>query len=240
MLTQSLLAALALSIVHLFGSRLRYLDAIPRARWLSIAGGVAVAYAILHLLPELQGYRDVLDRAGAEFALPIPGEHAVYLLTLLGLIIFYGLEKLAAKSKQQTPDGKPSGEVFWLHISSYTVYNALLGYLLVREDRSWQAAVLFCLGIGLHFVVNDYSLREHHQYRYHLVGRWLLAGAILLGWAVGVLTEIHEALTASVIAFLAGGILLNTFKEELPEEQESRFWFFALGAAAYAVILIVM
>jgi hypothetical protein len=37
---------------------------------------------------------------------------------------------------------------------------------------------------------------------------------------------------------LAGGVIMNVLKEELPEEHESRFWAFALGAALYSVILL--
>jgi hypothetical protein len=32
---------------------------------------------------------------------------------------------------------------------------------------------------------------------------------------------------------------MNVLKEELPEERESSFWAFALGAAAYAVVLLI-
>ena len=32
---------------------------------------------------------------------------------------------------------------------------------------------------------------------------------------------------------------MNVRKEEHPEERESRFWAFALGAAAYALVLLV-
>jgi hypothetical protein len=31
---------------------------------------------------------------------------------------------------------------------------------------------------------------------------------------------------------------MNVLKEELPEERESHFWAFALGAALYSVILL--
>ncbi|WP_153555577.1 ZIP family transporter [Roseimaritima sediminicola] len=234
----SFLAALALVVVHLFSSRLRFLEVIPRSRWLSIAGGVAVAYAILHLLPELQKYHEALSEVGSRLSLP--GEHVIYVLTLFGLVAFYGLEKFAAKSKGRAHSDTENAGVFWLHIGSYSVYNALIGYLLVREDRSLRSLLLFFVGIGLHFVVNDHGLWQHHKQTYRRFGRWMLSAAIMLGWLVGIATEIHEAITASVIAFLAGGILLNTFKEELPEERESRFWAFSLGALGYALILLWM
>lgn len=42
------------------------------------------------------------------------------------------------------------------------------------------------------------------------------------------------------VAFLSGGVILNVLKEELPEERASRFWAFALGGVAYAVILLAL
>jgi hypothetical protein len=33
---------------------------------------------------------------------------------------------------------------------------------------------------------------------------------------------------------------LNVLKEELPEERQSRFWAFALGAAIYALLLLTL
>ncbi len=94
--------------------------------------------------------------------------------------------------------------------------------------------------MALHFVVNDYGLREHHKQDYARIGRWVLVGALLLGWAVGLAGEISEAALAALLAFLAGGVILNVLKEELPEERESRYWAFALGAAAYAALLLAL
>lgn len=230
------LAAVALAGLHLIGGRLKFLDVVPRSRWLSIAGGVAVAYALLHLLPELHEHTQVF--AGVEGRKRPLAEQLVYVLTLVGLVTFYGLERVARHARGHPDPESVAPTVFWLHVASYAVYNALIGYLLVREQRSGQSMLLFTIGIGLHFVVNDYGLQHHHRQRYRLVGRWILGAAILLGWLIGQLTEIHEAVTASIVAFLAGGILLNTFKEELPEERESRYWAFAAGAFGYAALLL--
>jgi hypothetical protein len=43
-----------------------------------------------------------------------------------------------------------------------------------------------------------------------------------------------------LLAFVAGGIVLNVLKEELPRERESRFWAFAFGAAFYSVLLLAI
>jgi len=53
MLVAASLLALGFMLIHLLIGRLAFLRAIPRSRWLSAAGGVAVAYVFLHVLPEL-------------------------------------------------------------------------------------------------------------------------------------------------------------------------------------------
>jgi zinc transporter ZupT len=72
------------------------------------------------------------------------------------------------------------------------------------------------------------------------VARWILAGAVLGGWALGVAVELPEEAIAVLFAFLAGGIVLNVLKEELPEERESRFLPFLLGSAGYAALLLAI
>ncbi|GET41555.1 hypothetical protein MiSe_63670 [Microseira wollei NIES-4236] len=94
--------------------------------------------------------------------------------------------------------------------------------------------------MALHFVVNDSGLREHHKQIYDRIGRFLLAAAIIVGWVLGSATEIGLAAIAVLFAFLAGGVILNVLKEELPEERESRFWAFALGAGIYTAILLAL
>jgi zinc transporter ZupT len=94
--------------------------------------------------------------------------------------------------------------------------------------------------MALHFVVNDHGLREAHKHVYDRIGRWILAAAVIVGWAIGQGTQIHEAAIAVLFAFLAGGLVLNVLKEELPEDRESKFWAFALGAATYAALLVTL
>ncbi len=100
--------------------------------------------------------------------------------------------------------------------------------------------MLFFIAMALHFVVNDYGLREDHKDLYSRVGRWVLAAAVFVGWLVGLLMEIPDPALAVLIAFLSGGIILYVLKEELPRERESRSWPLALGMAIYAAILLVL
>ena len=241
----SLLAALGLAVVHLSSGRLRFLEGTPRNIWLSVAGGVSVAYVFVHLLPELAEGQEALAEALGEESFLAALESHVYLLSLVGLAVFYGLERAASSSRRrkrkEAGEDRPSNGVFWLHISSFAVYNAVIGYLLLRREESGSEELfLFFLAMALHFVVNDHGLREQHKSAYHRIGRWVISAAILLGWALGLLVEVPEFAIAAVTAFLSGGIVLNVLKEELPEERASRFCAFALGAALYATILLAL
>ena len=143
----------------------------------------------------------------------------------------------AAGSRVAQKKASASAGVFWIHIASFSVYNAVIGYLLVHREGS---LIFFFVAMTLHFVVNDRSLREHHRDLYHRMGRWLLAGAVVVGWILGAFTEISEAALAVLIGFLAGGVILNVLKEELPEERRSRFSAFVLGAAACSTLLLAL
>ena len=239
----SFLAVLLLCAAHLFSGNLRFLDSTPRSIWLSIAGGISVAYVFVHLLPELaEGQETLLEtlEEGGNFL-----ENHIYLLSLVGLTIFYGLERAAVESRRRGPsvsgDDSTGPGVFWLHIASFATYNAIIGYLLLhREETGVGNLLLFAFVMALHFVVNDYGLREHHKSVYQRAGRWVLAAAVLFGWVIGLFAEVPEVVVAGLIAFLAGGVVLNVLKEELPEERKSRFWAFALGAVAYTALLLAV
>ncbi len=261
----SLLAAISLSMAHLFSGKLRFLGGTPRSIWLSIAGGVSVAYVFVHLLPELAEAQEAVGEALGESLRSL--ENHVYLIALVGLAFFYGVERTASGSRKDgrgkvdadAGDSQASGAgsvgrapasergeeratstgVFWLSVVSFAFYNAVVGYLLLhRIDESFRSLFLFSLAMLLHFIVNDYGLRERHKEDYSRIGRWILSAAVFLGWSIAVVTDIPEYIIALLISFLAGGIVLNVLKEELPEARRSRFGPFAAGAAAYAALLL--
>lgn len=233
----------AFAAVHVLGGRMQFLRTVPRSIWLSAAGGVSVAYVFVHLLPELatrqQDFADAATQAGAIAGL----ERHVYLLALLGLAIFYGLERLARGSarRRQRVSGirRPSPRVFWVHLGAFAIYNVLVGYLLLhREETDARGLAIYAIAMGLHFVVNDYGLREQHGDAYDHTGRWLLAAAPVVGWVAGLRWELPAVGIGALFALLAGGVVLNVMKEELPEDRESRFLAFAAGAAAYSALLL--
>lgn len=228
---------IALAFIHFIAGRLVFLQNIPRSIWLSIAGGASISYIFLHLLPELGAYQGTFNEA-------IEGNwwsgKYVYGLALIGLIIFYGLERLVKKKKSST-DKAVHNQVFWLHISTYFIYNFIVGYLLLAESsESMKEATLFFVAMAFHFIVNDFSLLQDHQEKYKHQGRWLISLAIILGGAVASLMTVSEHLLIVLFGLISGTVILNVLKEELPEERQSRYWAFLTGAVSYGLLLILI
>lgn len=235
--------AVALAAVHVLAGRLRVLDRVPRSAWLSGAGGASVAYVFVHLLPELAASQETLA-ASAGAALEGLEAHA-WLLALLGLAVFYGLERAAVRSRAEevSETGRDQTEpgVFWLHMGFFAVYNAIIGYLLLhREDPGVGALLVYASAMALHFLVNDYGLREHHRALYDRIGRWVLGAAVIGGCLLGTVTRVGEPALAMLVAFLGGAVVLNVLKEELPDDRKSRFSAFLLGVTAFGALLLAL
>ena len=238
--SQTFLGALALAGVHVFAGKLRFLHVTPRSIWLSMAAGVSVSYVFLHILPELASAQEEFRASTANWIVRL--ERHVWLLSLAGLSGFYGLERMVLQARSgpdagAAQEGEPSG-LFWLHITSFALYNVLFGYLLSRRETGGQELTFYAIAIGLHFLVNDFGLQLDHRSWYGGTARWILAAAILSGWGLGLAFDIHHIGTSALFAFLAGGIVLNVLKEELPEERRSRFGAFAAGALIYSALLL--
>ena len=232
------------AVVHLAGFRLTALSGTPRSIWLSVAGGVSVAYVFVHLLPELPEYQEAIGAAAEGGGVFAELERHVYLMALLGLATFYGLERFVCGAKAHDGGGgrgdAPAPGVFWIHLGSFAIYNCLIGYLLVhREEEGAGSLLMYAVAMTLHFIVNDHALHERHGAGYQRWGRWLLAAAPLAGLVVGLATKLHPVAVGALFAILGGGVVLNVLKEELPENRESRFWAFALGATLYSALLLL-
>ncbi|MFC5969740.1 hypothetical protein ACFPYI_00205 [Halomarina salina] len=228
----------ALAVVHSLAGRL-WAGSDYRPRVLSAAGGASLAYVVVYLLPEINEAVLHVVESDAGSASFFGRDVEVYVVVLTGFLTFYAVHVFASR----TTDGETdqTSVTFWAHLASFGVYNALIGYLVFHQERSGTTAlVLYGVAMGLHFLVTDAGLRRHHGRTYHRLGRWLLAGAILLGGLVGTLTTVAEGPLALLLAFLAGGIVFNVTKEELPDPETSRFGSFVAGTVGYAAVLLAL
>ncbi|HCF57727.1 MAG TPA: hypothetical protein DFS52_07005 [Myxococcales bacterium] len=224
----SFLAVLALAAVHLLAGR-----AVPERRIgpraLSAFAGVSVAYVFLHLLPDLAR---VQERFIEEKVRVLPWlEEQMYLAALTGLVATWALTSLAWTRKSPALG-------FTVGAGSFATYNAVIGLYAARVAHPVGLA-LVTFAFATHFLVNDRALERDFGDLYRRFGRRLLAASVFAGWVLGATVPISELALMWLFAALAGGILLNALKEELPRVGEGRVGPFVAGAAGFAALLLV-
>ena len=146
----------------------------------------------------------------------------------------------AKRQQQDRPPTATRDGAFLLSMTWFSLMNAIIGYLLIQEHRSASALGLFFAAMALKFMVSDYGLHQAHQTNYDRIGKWIVIAALVLGWLVGFLTAVHPVVIGLVRGFLAGGVILNVLKEELPAEREAKYWPFLVGAALYGALLLTI
>ena len=230
-------AATALAAVFLFGERIHPLRALTRNRrsLLSISAGVSLAYVFVRLLPELADAR--LTFASSTI-LPARFEGiAVYVLGLLGFIVFYGLEHFTKRARlalaeSDVPDPR-------LRILGFSAYACLIAYLVVDSlDNSVGGLAAYTVAMGVHFLTVDHRFREEPGETYRRRGHLLLAMAVLVGWGMGLLFALPRDILALMIGFLSGGVIINSMISELPSGERQTFVPFAAGGLLYSMVLI--
>ena len=116
----------------------------------------------------------------------------------------------------------------------------MIGYLVIeRAERGVLPLVAYTFAMAVHFLIVDHALDEEHGRAYRLLGRWLLAASVLVGWLVGVVAPLSEVAVARLFAVLAGGVVITSLRAELPDDREGRFWPFCFGAVIFAAVLLV-
>lgn len=238
----SLMGAILLASVHALSGYLRFLDTAPRSRFLSAGAGITVAFVVLQLLPGIAAADQAIGNQVSAGILSNIKDHA-YAIVLISIIIFFAVEKWARSAADEVGDGKqgaPPPRVFWVHMLTYAVMNLLIGYILIDRHDDAPTLVLFLAVMFVKFVVSDRALHRIHQAGYDRTGRWLLAGSVLGGWAVGYFGSLGAIGPAAIQAFIAGGVLLNVFSEELPKERQGRQGTFAIAALGFGALLIFL
>jgi hypothetical protein len=192
----SMVAVLALAAVHIFCNRLSAIRQEEHSPWLSFAGGVAVAYVFMVLLPKLSDWQVMvaqLQRASLPATSLGPQEvesvkkfliYEVFASALAGLVLFYGLERavywLKVRQKQEDRASVLAIGMFWLNIAVFAAYNTLIGYILVHSEIPGELVLfLGIIAIGLHFLGINHGLWQTYQERFDRYGRWVLVLALL-------------------------------------------------------------
>jgi len=234
----ALIITLGLMVSHYLSPLIGRIPGVSERQAASFAGGVAVAYVFLHMLPELvEGNAAVGRLLGQVERLTPLLDLGIFMVALLGFTLYYGLELLAQRAAQRSSAAE--GRVYGLHLGMYCLYNFLITYTMpLRVQTGLVYALIFTVAMALHFILSDRNFKRNFPRRFSLRGRLILLASLAAGWVVTALTEPIDVLAVSLmIAFLSGSILYNVFKEELPSERNSSYACFTLGLGIVTALL---
>ncbi len=207
--------------------------------FVSFAGGTAVAYVFLHMLPNLVEYNEPMGEflITRDWLTPF-SELMIYIVALSGFIIYYGLEIMAERSKLLAHKQR---FVYVLHLSMFCLYNFLITYTMsLRAQVSIIATALFTFSMALHFILTDRKFSRLYKLKFNHTGRVILIISLFTGWLFSILFDpANVVVVAFMVAFLAGSVLLNVFREELPTAGVMSYYWFTFGAGVITFCLLL-
>lgn len=239
----ALVAAGALVAVQLLVPRIRRRVSPGSARFQSFAGGLAIAYVFVRLLPDLAQPVTAAPGGPARGLLGLLAERP-FLVALAGLLLYYAVLDWAQdedRREQRRHGGTPTPWPFWAGGALYLVFNLLAGYLLVHQVRPGPTElVLYTVALSARYLVGEIALRAQDPGVYDRLGRWVLAAAVLVGWGIGAAVDLGDAAVRVFSALLAGSIVLTSLKQQLPGSGRAHFPVLGGACLAFSVLLLAL
>lgn len=240
MIFVSLASVFALVLVHLFVTRLHFLE---QDRWRSVGAGVALSYVFLDVLPHLASKQSALQDTVGAALLPFLTHHA-YLLTLTGFVLYFCLagvaKSLRVEKSKMSEQSKPH-VVVYVFMLALTTYCFLIGYLIGEQpDHRYEPVIIFALAMTIHFAGVDHTIHDYYPRFYEQSIRYVFAAATLVGWLLGMVTTVPDSVFALVFSFVVGVILVIALMYELPVVLAGRkYWLFVGGVTGFSALLLI-
>lgn len=222
------ITALAFIAIHLFSGYIHKFLHQQEHKVASFSGGMAIAYVFIHLIDKLGKADRIIGRTNFS------------LLSLMGFMIFYGLEYFAY---QILPDKKDNNNLFfYIELAFACLYNFLIIYAIPQQFEQYGNLVfLYLLAMGLHLLSHNLVFAKEYGTVFKSRGRYMLVSAVAFGFFIDVFTPQPSQYTSDVfIAILAGSLLFHIFKEQVPDPQHSNFLWFSGGVLAYTALLVFL
>ena len=243
---ETLVSTLIFASIFFAGPRLRLILETNKdyRRFVSFGAGIAIAYVFMAFLPELSEASAIFVEQTRHLALISP-EHRVYGASLLGFVLFYGIEYIANWKPavgQEAPEADPTERIrFVATIAAYSLYAGLICYLLVHSlESGYTNEAIYTVAMALHFTSLRYSLWNEYGDLFARMGKNILGVSCLVGWLIAVFLPQPLTVIITLLGFVSGGVIMTTIIAELPGEKEGHFLYFFLGAVLYAGLLILI
>ncbi len=226
----SLTSVLMLAVVQVAYPWIERQSKNHMARITAFAGGIAVGYAALYLLPKIGNYTASFTNGRPDLAELF--QYQLYFFLLAGVVVYFLTH--SPRTEGRTSPAVLSGGAFLL-------YSFMTGSVLEELPRPGYFPYILAGGaMCLHFLGICHQLRERDTAGFDRYMRWMLAASTLMGWIAGTLDMLSKGAVAMIVAFLGGGILVNVLREEWPEGTPGRSAPFLVGVGLFALLAIIM
>ncbi len=228
------ISAVLIAVIHLAYPRLEALATPYKPIWVPLAGGIAIGYVFLYLMPKLADYTQSAT-AYADPSLHEFGQYRIFFYALLGFALYFAVDQ------SRLEGGERKTGVVLVHAMAFSGYSLLTGYLLANMPRGGSLPIVVGAPVlALHLVGINHQLRDWDRQAFDRYFRWLFAGAVIVGWTAGDFLNVSKEFLMLVTGILAGGIVANTMLEKLPAGQRHKLLPFFAGVTIFVAIAWVM
>ena len=201
---------------HVFSKKLR-----KNQKLISFSAGVAVAYIILRLFPEIASHALIEGRK-------------IFLFALLGFVVLNLIEQYVYKNVRKLEKAYHKS----LHITYFFVYNFIIGAILVTfAARGLTQTLLFFVPFLLYIIAE--ILPQEFEFK-SMTSKILFSMAPVFGAVIGIyLIDFINSIFGVMIAFITGTLLYIVIRESLPSDEAEKPLFFIIGVLFYTVIIFM-
>jgi len=201
--------------------------------WSTTAGGFAVGYVFLLLLPKLTIVGNKGMAKWPEY--PMLGLSVIYLFVLLGFVSYWIIDLLSG-------DDHPNHS-YWRRIqsTSFFLYNVLMGELLATDHNSTPFVFsLTVFSILFHLAGMNHLFNHWHPNFFIKRMRWIMSLGLLIGAMGGYFEVFSNKVIGLATAYMGGAILINVIYYEMPRKKGHNTIPFLSGIMGFLVIITLV
>jgi len=216
---EALIFAAILAIADCIATRsIRHKHKIP-FEFISFSAGVAIAYLMLRMLPEL-------------YKVGFGNERFIFFVVLLGFISIHLIEKYIYK---QVKNLRKEHRI--VHLGFFFVYSFFIGILLeVLSKISMTELLVFFVPFLLYTIIE--IIPQHFTFK-SLHTHLAYTAAPIYGVLFARYFLITQMMFNVMLAFIAGTLLYLITREAIPPEKKGKPVYFVIGVLIYAGIIVL-
>lgn len=240
-LTLGFTSVVIFSLVYFIDFKI--LHRLNAAKLSSFAAGVGTVYVFIHMLPQLGHGQALMEATYPNFVF-FGSQFTIYLLALIGFVFFYMFERiLSYTAKLPTEEYSTQYEqyYYWTNVLFISLYSVLIGYVVGSynlNNISYQ--IIYLIAYVLHFITIKWGLYHIFPEKYEKQAKYPIALGLFLGYFIAYFFNISDIVLAMIEAVLTGAMILNVFKHELPNEEDSKSRAFIVGILLSTLLFIMI